>query len=184
MSDTGKLLVVVGPSGVGKGTVIRQALEQDPTIWLSVSVTGREPRSGEVNGTDYVFVSREEFATMAQSDALLEWAEYAGNPYGTPRQPVQERLSAGQSVILEIDIAGARQVKANLPEAVLVFLAPPDVAELERRLRGRGTETEESVQRRLAIAQTELAAEPECDLVIVNDDVQVAAAQLIELAHR
>jgi len=172
----------VGPSGVGKGTVIRRALDLEPTLWLSVSATGRAPRHGEREGIDYFFVTPKDFETMVEQGRMLEWATFAGNLYGTPREPVESQLASGRSVILEIDLAGARQVRANVPEAVLVFLEPPSFDELERRLRGRGTEDAATIGRRLEIAQTELAATSEFDYVVVNADVQETAARLVSLA--
>ena len=178
-----RLLVVAGPSGVGKGTVVRRALELDPSIWLSVSATSRSPREGERDAVDYFFLTPAQFEERARNGAMLEWARFAGNLYGTPLEAVEERLAAGTPVLLEIDLAGARQVRANLPEAVLVFLAPPSFEELERRLRGRGTEDETSIRRRLGIAGTELEAVDEFDHVVVNDDIEAAARRLVALAH-
>lgn len=175
--------MVVGPSGVGKGTVVRRALELDPTLWLSVSATARSPRAGEVDGVDYFFVSTERFDELAGSGRMLEWARFAGNQYGTPREPVEERLAQGRSVVLEIDLAGARQVRSNVPDAVLVFLEPPSFEELERRLRTRGTEDEATIAHRLEIARAELAAVGEFDHVLVNADVQETAERLVALAH-
>jgi guanylate kinase len=174
---------VAGPSGVGKGTVVAQALQDDPEIWLSVSATTRAPRPGEVDGVEYFFLDREEFMAKVADDGMLEWAEFAGNLYGTPRAPVEQRLTAGIPVLLEIELEGARQVRRNAPEALLVFLAPPSTAELERRLRGRGTEDDATIVRRLQIAATELAAQGEFDVVLVNDDVQAAAGRLVALVR-
>lgn len=175
--------MVVGPSGVGKGTVVAQALASDPGIWLSVSATTRQPRPGEIDGVQYHFVDVERFKAMVAEGGMLEWAEFAGHLYGTPRAPVEQRLSAGVPVLLEIDLEGARQVRLTAPDALQVFLAPPDPVELERRLRGRGTEDEATIQRRLAIATTELAARDEFDVVLVNDDVQAAAGRLVALVR-
>jgi guanylate kinase len=182
-STAARLVVVAGPSGVGKGTVVAQALGLDPGIWLSVSATTRAPRPGEVDGVNYRFLDREAFMAQVAAGGMLEWAEFAGNLYGTPRAPVEERLAQGVPVLLEIELEGARQVRRTAPEALQVFLAPPDVAELERRLRGRGTEDDTSVARRLAIAATELAAQGEFDVVVVNDDAQAAARRLVALVR-
>jgi guanylate kinase len=176
-------VVVAGPSGVGKGTVVAQALQDDPEIWLSVSATTRAPRPGEIDGVEYFFLDRDEFMAKVADDGMLEWAEFAGNLYGTPRAPVEERLAAGIPVLLEIELEGARQVRQNAREALLVFLAPPSTAELERRLRGRGTEDDATIARRLQIAATELAAQDEFDVVLVNDDVQAAAGRLVSLVR-
>jgi guanylate kinase len=176
-------VVVAGPSGVGKGTVVAQALHDDPDIWLSVSATTRAPRPGEVDGVQYFFLDRADFMAKVADDGMLEWAEFAGNLYGTPRAPVEERLAAGIPVLLEIELEGARQVRQNAPEALLVFLAPPSTAELERRLRGRGTEDDATIGQRLQIAATELAAQDEFDVVLVNDDVQAAAGRLVALVR-
>lgn len=183
MSAPARLVVVVGPSGVGKGTVIARARTLDPGIWLSVSATTRAPRPGEIDGVDYSFVSRADFTTLVEDDNMLEWAEFAGNLYGTPRGPVEKRRAAGTPVLLEIELLGARQVRQNASDAVQVFLAPPNREELERRLRARGTESDANVERRLEIADGELAAMDEFDAVIINDDVQSAAERLIALVR-
>jgi guanylate kinase len=176
-----RLTVLSGPSGVGKGTVVAAIRERYPHIWVSVSCTTRAPRPGERDGVEYRFVSRDEFGRMVEAGELLEYAEFAGNLYGTPRQPVLDHLAAGTPALLEIELQGARQVRASLPEAFLVFLAPPSWAELERRLVGRGTESPAVIEARLARAAVEMAAEPEFDAVVVNDDVGHAAAELVGL---
>ena len=170
--------VLTGPSGVGKGTLVARLRERHPELWLSVSATTRAPRTGERDGIHYFFHSKERFHELVQSGGLLEWAEFAGNCYGTPRQPVSERLANGIPVLLEIELEGARQVRNSLPEAIQIFLAPPSVEELEKRIRGRGTEAEEAIQRRLKRAQEELAAQTEFDAVIVNDDLETALVAL------
>lgn len=177
-----RLTVLAGPTAVGKGTVSQEIRAHYPQIWFSVSATTRRPRPGEVHGEHYFFVSEAEFDHMIATGQLLEWALVHGtNRYGTPRGPVEERLDAGQPVLLEIDLQGARQVRESMPEALLVFLAPPSFAELERRLVGRGTETEAERARRLETARVELAAETEFDETVVNHDVRQAAADLVHL---
>jgi guanylate kinase len=173
--------VLSGPSGVGKGSVIAAVRRRHPEVWLSVSVTTRAPRPGEVDGVQYHFVDAEEFARMVAEGELLEHAAYAGSAYGTPRRPVEERLAAGVPALLEIELQGARQVRAAMPEAQLVFLAPPSFDELARRLTGRGTEDPERVRRRLDLARIEMAAEDEFDVVVVNDDIELAADRLVAL---
>lgn len=170
--------VLTGPSGVGKGTLVARLRERHPELWLSVSATTRAPRTGEREGIHYFFHSKERFNELVQSGGLLEWAEFAGNCYGTPRQPVRERVAKGIPVLLEIELEGARQVRNSLPEAMQIFLAPPSIEELENRIRGRGTEAEEAIQRRLKRAKEELAAQTEFDAVIVNDDLETALAAL------
>lgn len=170
-----------GPSGVGKSTVVAEVVRTHPEVWLSVSATTRRPRPGETHGVNYFFVDHAEFARMVENGALLEYAEFAGNFYGTPRVPVLERLEAGTPVLLEIELQGARQVRASMPEALLVFLAPPSWDELVRRLVGRGTEPAEVIARRLETAKVELAAESEFDAAVVNASVEGAAADLVRL---
>ncbi len=175
------LVVVSGPSGVGKSTVVRAVLRENPHIWLSVSVTTRSPRPGETEGVDYFFLSNAEFDELITSGGLLEWAEYAGNRYGTPAQPVHDKRQAGHPVILEIEVKGAREVREAAQDAYLVFIAPPDQATLKARLTGRGTEDSTDLTTRLAIAETELAAASEFDLVLVNADVSECASDLVAL---
>lgn len=166
---------------MGKGTVVAAVRRRHPHIWVSVSVTTRSPRPGEVDGVQYRFVSRAEYDELVATRALLEHAEFAGSGYGTPRVPVVERLAAGAPTLLEIDLQGARQVRAADANAQLVFLSPPSWTELEHRLRNRGTERDAVVRTRLARAREEMAAVSEFDAVVVNDDVERAAAQLVGL---
>jgi guanylate kinase len=175
--------VLAGPSGVGKSSIVAALRARLPELFFSVSATTRDPRPGEVDGRDYHFVGPAGFDELITRGELLEWAEIHGGLQrsGTPRGPVEQALGAGRPVLVEVDLNGARSIKAAMPDAVAVFVEPPSLAELERRLRGRGTETEAQFARRLQTATEELAARAEFDVALVNDDVQAVAARLVEL---
>lgn len=178
MNKKGTLFVITGPSGAGKGTVLKQVIQSLEGLYFSVSATTRKPREGEVDGVHYHFLTKERFEELIEKDRFLEYARYAENYYGTPLDPVEEHLEQGHDVILEIELQGALQVKKRLPKAVLVFIAPPSFEELENRLRGRGTETEEVIRKRLAIARQECANMDEFRFIVVNDKVEDAADRL------
>jgi guanylate kinase len=180
----GRLIVVSGPSGAGKDTLIQAALEAIPELTLIASATTRKPRKGEVDGRDHVFLSREEFERWIEEDRLLEWAEYSGNLYGTPKHRVEELLDSGRSVILRIELQGARQVKERRPDAVMVFVRAPSLEETRRRLESRATETSESLESRMATAIKEVAARDEFDYEIVNGDREQARREMIEIMER
>src|ERR687898_570058 len=179
-----KLFVIAGPSGVGKGTLISRLLERIPELELSISATTRLPRPAETDGRDYHFLDRSEFDRLVAAGEFLEHATYSGHRYGTLRSEVENRLQAGKSVVLEIELQGARQVRERRPDAVRVFLAPPDPAALRRRLEGRGTDDAEAIERRLDTAREELAAEEEFEHVVVNDEVERAATELERIVRR
>jgi guanylate kinase len=170
----GKLIVVSGPSGAGKSTLIRQALEAVPELAYSVSATTRAPREGEVDGRDYVFLSREKFERWIEEGRFLEWAEYSGNLYGTPEEKVEEYLDEGRSVILEIELQGARMVREKRPDAVMVFVRAPNLEETRKRLLGRATETAEALEARMTTAISEVAARDEFDYEVVNSEREQA----------
>lgn len=170
----GKLIVLTGPSGVGKGTLLRSLLQRHPELCLSVSATTRQPRPGEVNGKDYHFVTAQQFDALIAQGELLEWAEFAGNRYGTPRQSVVDAIQAGKWVILEIELEGARQIRHTFPDALRIFILPPSIVELEYRIRNRGQDSEGAIARRLKRAEEEINAANEFDIQIVNDDFDKA----------
>ncbi len=174
----GKLIVLTGPSGVGKGTLLRQLMQRHPELYLSISVTTRQPRPGELHGRDYYFVTRPEFERMAANQQLLEWAEFAGNCYGTPRLAVEKQIQQGNWVVLEIELEGARQIFQGFSDALGIFILPPSMRELEQRLRQRASESEEAILRRLARARTEVNAADEFDVQVVNDSLERALDQI------
>jgi len=175
------LLMLVGPSGVGKGTIVKELKALRSDVWLSISATTRTPRENEIHGVDYFFVTESEFEQMIKDGELLEWAQYTGNYYGTPKAPVLEKLREGKLVVLEIELAGARQIKTQIPDVIDVMVIPPSLEALAERLTTRGTETPSDREARLAIAQAELAARGEFRFQIENDTVTEAIAQLLPL---
>lgn len=178
MQQEGTLSVISGPSGVGKGTLVRALLQRHPQLHLSVSATTRAPRPGETDGVDYLFWTRDRFEAAIEAGEFLEHAEYAGNYYGTPKGAIAEKLNQGQSVLLEIEVVGARAVRQAFPEAKLIFLLPPSLEVLETRLRSRGKDSDAAIARRLERAREEIAAQSEFDVRIVNDDLETALANL------
>lgn len=179
MTNKGLLLILSGPSGAGKGTVVRRLLEKDPGLRLSVSATTRAPRPGETDGKEYHFLTRERFQELARAGEMLESAQYCGNCYGTPLGPILDWTSRGYDVILEIEVQGGAQVKEKHPDAVGIFVLPPSLAELERRLRMRGTEPDETVRNRLITARGEIGKARCYDYLVVNDDVDSAAERIL-----
>lgn len=181
-SKAGQLIVLTGPSGVGKGTLVRSLLkEYGDQLFLSISATTRSPREKEVDGQDYYFFSREQFEAAIENDELLEWAEFAGNYYGTPLKPIEERIAKGERILLEIELEGARQVAKAFPDALRIFVLPPSMDELERRLRSRAQDSDDAMNRRLERAKVEIDAADEFDVQLVNDDLQVALELLRSL---
>ena len=186
MNEKGKLIVISGPSGAGKSTVVFKAIEGRDDICFSTSVTTRKPRPGETDGKEYFFVDLDRFREMVENDELLEHAEYVANSYGTPRAYVEKKMEAGLNVLLDIEVQGARQVREKMPEAVMIFVAPPSLQELERRLRGRGTDTERAIEARLIRARQEFEEADFYDYLIINDDLDKAARELnaiIDASH-
>lgn len=176
-----KLLVISGSSGVGKGTVINKLLKNRNDIKLSISCTTRKPREGEEHGKQYFFLSTDEFKKGLEEDKFIEWTEFSGNYYGTSREFIEKNLSNGYHVLLEIETDGALQIKNKIPDCVMIFIAPPSIEELERRLRGRNTETEDAIQKRLSMVKTELERSKNYDYTVVNDEVEKAANRISEI---
>ena len=171
MKNLKKLIIITGPSGVGKGTVVKERLDRNKNIWLSISATTRNPRVGEKDGLNYYFISEERFKDMIDKKEFLEWAQFAGNYYGTPLSTVNEKIEKGFIVLLEIEVEGAKQIKEKFPESLSIFLLPPSKEELEKRIRNRGTEKEEAINRRLSRANYEIASSDAFDFVLTNHDV-------------
>lgn len=181
MIEKGRLIVVSGPSGAGKSTVVFKAINGRDKMCFSTSVTSRKPRPGEVDGREYFFIDAEKLEQMVRNDELLEHAVYVGNYYGTPRKFVEDKLADGDSVFLDIEVQGARQVKEKMPDAIMIFLIPPSLGELKKRLESRGTETEETIKGRLARAREEYAEADFYDYIVVNDDIDAAANELLSI---
>jgi guanylate kinase len=174
----GKLIVLTGPSGVGKGTLMNEILQRHPELYYSVSATTRSPRLGEINCQKYYFITRQEFQELVTKGEFLEWAEFAGNFYGTPRAAVLNHIQSGKLVLLEIELEGARQIRTAFPSTLSIFILPPSFSELENRIRGRGQDSEEAISRRLKRAEAEIAAADEFDLQIINDDFEQALKEI------
>ncbi len=181
MKNLKKLIILTGPSGVGKGTVVKEILGLDKNIWLSISATTRKPREGEKEGENYYFLNQERFKEMIDKNLFLEWAQFAGNYYGTPLSSVNEKIKKGFTVLLEIEVEGARQIKEKFPNSLSIFLLPPDKAELERRIRNRGTEKEEAIKKRLSRANYEISASNQFDFALINHNVDETAKKIIKL---
>ncbi|MEA5583026.1 guanylate kinase [Nodularia harveyana UHCC-0300] len=173
-TSPGRLIVLTGPSGVGKGTLMQELLKRHPELYYSVSATTRSPRPGEINGENYYFTSRSKFEQLVSQGEFLEWAEFAGNYYGTPREAVLNQVQSGKLVVLEIELKGARQIRASFPGVFSIFILPPSLSELESRIRGRAQDSEEAIARRLKSAEAEIQAAEEFDVQIVNDDLENA----------
>lgn len=181
MSGKGLLVVLSGPSGAGKDTVLKSLMQNEPGVRLSVSATTRAPREGEEDGKDYFFLSRPRFEELVENGKMLEHAEYCGNFYGTPSEPIEAWQAEGCDVILEIEVQGGAQIKTKRPDCVSIFILPPSLEVLEKRLRRRGTDAEEAIQKRLAAAKSEIAQAMHYDYVVVNDDLESAVEQVAEI---
>ena len=181
MKNPNKLIILTGPSGVGKGTVVKEVLDKEKNIWLSISATTRGPREGEKDGENYYFLDKKKFKEMIEQNLFLEWAQFAGNYYGTPLSSVNEKIKKGFTVLLEIEVEGAKQIKEKFPNSLSIFLLPPDKAELERRIRNRGTENEESIKKRLSRANYEISASNDFDFSLINQNVNETAMRIIKL---
>ena len=181
MKNPNKLIILTGPSGVGKGTVVKEILGKEKNIWLSISATTRVPREGEKDGENYYFLDKKKFKEMIEQNLFLEWAQFAGNYYGTPLSSVNEKIKKGFTVLLEIEVEGAKQIKEKFPNSLSIFLLPPDKAELERRIRNRGTENEESIKKRLTRANYEISVSNQFDFALTNQNVNETAMRIIKL---
>ena len=181
MKNLKKLIILTGPSGVGKGTVVKEILGKNKNICLSISATTRKPREGEREGENYFFLNQEKFQEMIKQNLFLEWAQFAGNYYGTPLLSVNEKIKKGFSVLLEIEVEGAKQIREKFPDALSIFLLPPDKAELERRIRSRGTENEEAIKKRLLRANYEISASNQFDFALINDNVDETVKRIFKL---
>jgi len=183
MKNFNKLIIITGPSGVGKGTIIKKIINRDKRFWVSISATTRKPRAGEIDGENYYFLSKSRFEEMIDKELLIEWAKFADNYYGTLLKPVLEKINKGFQVILEIEVNGAEQIRKKFPDALSIFLMPPSKNELEKRIRNRGTENEESIVKRLERASFEIDSAKEFDHVITNLDVDETVKKILEVIN-
>ena len=181
MKNPEKLIVITGPSGVGKGTVVKNILEKDKNIWLSISATTRKPRNGEEHGKDYYFLTKKNFKEMIKNEMFLEWAEFAGNYYGTPQNIIKDKIKDGYKVILEIEVEGACQVRSKFPNIISIFLLPPNKKELEKRIRNRGTDSEKSILNRLERADFEMSSAKDFDYVLKNNEIDKTADDILKI---
>tara|TARA_B100001109_G_scaffold95941_1_gene78165 strand:+ start:101 stop:652 length:552 start_codon:yes stop_codon:yes gene_type:complete len=181
MKNPEKLIVITGPSGVGKGTVVKNILEKDKNIWLSISATTRKPRNGEEHGKDYYFLTKKNFKEMINNQMFLEWAEFAGNYYGTPQNIIKDKIKDGYKVILEIEVEGACQVRSKFPNIISIFLLPPNKKELEKRIRNRGTDSEKSILNRLERADFEMSSAKDFDYVLKNNEIDKTVDDILKI---